>query len=62
MQEQQEIFKKDKNLAYHIAFNRSIYAETLSKTNLAEYYLKIPDSISNEIDKMLERSSKYFTK
>lgn len=62
MKEQQEIFKKDKDLAFHIAYNRSLYAENLSKEDLLKYYSKIPDSILEEADKMLERSSKYFTK
>ena len=62
IKEQQEIFKKDKDLAFHIAYNRSLYAENLSKEDLLKYYSKIPDSILEEVDKMLERSSKYFTK
>ena len=62
IKEQQEIFKKDKDLAFHIAYNRSLYAESLSKEDLLKYYSKIPDSILEEVDKMLERSSKYFTK
>ena len=62
MKEQQEIFKKDKDLAFHIAYNRSLYAESLSKEGLLKYYSKIPDSILEEVEKMLERSLKYFIK
>lgn len=62
MKEQQEIFKKDKDLAFHIAYNRSLYAESLSKEDLLKYYSKIPDSILEEVEKMLERSLKYFIK
>lgn len=62
IKEQQDIFKKDKELAYHIAFNRAIYAEILSKTDLLQHYLKIPDSIYEECQEMVERSKKYFVK
>ena len=62
IKEYQEILKKDKDLAFHIAYQRSVYAETLNQSNLLQHYHKIPDSIHEECEKMLERSEKYFTK
>ena len=62
MKKYQEIIKKDKDLAFHIAYQRSIYAETLKHSDLLQHYHKIPDSIFEECEKMLERSEKYFTK
>ena len=60
--QQEEILAKNKELAFHIAYHRAIYADVLSKEDLFHYYSKIPDSILEEVDKMLERSEKYFVK
>lgn len=63
VKQQQESLNKIKELSYHIAYNRALFSETLNSNELKNYYSsKIPDSISEEINKMLERSEKYFSK
>ena len=61
VKQQQEILEKNKQLAFHIAYNRALYVETLNASELNHYYaVKIPDSILEEVDKIMERSEKYF--
>jgi hypothetical protein len=57
---QSEIFKKDKELAFHIAYNRAMHADTLSQEELEWYYNKMPNSIEQEIVRMGERAELYF--
>lgn len=58
--EQKEILDKNKRIAYQIAYNRAMIADSLDTDALGEYYLTIPDSIIDEVDKFAERSNKYF--
>ena len=61
MSEQKAFLAKNKELAYHIAYQRAVYMETLPNKDLEAYYFsKTPDSLLEEIDKMIERSEKYF--
>jgi len=62
IKERNEIFKKDKDLAFHIAYNRAITADLLDKEELDAYYFKMPDSIEEAIIKMAERADAYFKK
>lgn len=60
VKQQQEILAKNKELAFHIAYNRAMYAESMDSDALIKYYSKIPVSITDEINKISERSEKYF--
>lgn len=58
--EQKEILDKNKRIAFQIAYNRAMIADSLDSDALGEYYINAPDSILDEIDKLSERSQKYF--
>ena len=58
--EQKEILDKNKKIAYQIAYNRAMIADSMDTDALGEYYITAPDSILEEIDKLNERSIKYF--
>ena len=53
-------YKFSKELALDIAFNRAFIIDELSKSKQKEYYNKVPMSIKEDVDRMLERSEKYF--
>ena len=58
--EQKEILDKNKRLAYQIAYNRAMIADSMDTDALGEYYLNVPNSIIDEVDEFAERSEKYF--
>ncbi len=58
--EQKEILDKNKRIAFQIAYNRAMIADSMDTDALGEYYITAPDSILDEIDKLNERSIKYF--
>lgn len=57
-----DIFKKDKELAFHIAHSRALAADSLTKEDLDEYYVNIPNSIEEAVVRMAERADAYFKK
>lgn len=56
--ELQQIYKKDKELAFNIAYNRALVSETLN--DKMTYYLRIPKSIMKEFGNISNRSEKYY--
>ena len=58
--EQKEILDKNKRIAYQIAYNRAMIADSMDSDALGDYYLTTPDSIIDEMDRFTERSNKYF--
>lgn len=58
--EQKEILDKNKRIAFQIAYNRAMIADSMDADALGDYYINAPDSILDEIDKLSERSQKYF--
>ena len=58
--EQNELLIKTKNIAFNIAFNRSLKNESLTVEELEGKYFDIPASIHAEVDKMINRSKVYF--
>ena len=58
--EQNELLIKTKNIAFNIAFNRSLKNESLTVEELEGRYFDIPDSIHNEVEKVINRSKVYF--
>ena len=51
---------KNKRIAFQIAYNRAMIADSMDADALGDYYINAPDSILDEIDKLSERSQKYF--
>ena len=58
--EQKEMLDKNKRIAFQIAYNRAMIADSMDADALGDYYINAPDSILDEIDKLSERSQKYF--
>ena len=58
--QQKEILDKNKKIAYQIAYNRAMFADSMDADALGEYYFNAPDSILDEMTKLNERSIKYF--
>lgn len=59
--EMQEICKRDKELAFDIAYKRSLKCETLlHHDDVFEFMHNIPFSLVDDVNEMLIRSKKYY--